>query len=189
MRFRIRDLSGGRAHRLTVLTLASLVCLQLTGCIYSREIAHVRRDIERAYPGTEFDRQIVLSFGPGFLGAIGWLAEKIDDGDAQRVADYAREIRRVKVGVYRTVTLASEETMRIESLDLFRENGWLVAARVREDDEVIWALYRERCGAVRDIFVLSLSDEELVIVRIEGELDRLLEKILEDELYAGHVLR
>jgi hypothetical protein len=34
-----------------------------------------------------------------------------------------------------------------------------------------------------------MTDDELIIVRIEGDLNRLLEKVLADERYAAHLLR
>jgi len=171
-------------NRFTTLTLCLSVCLSLSGCLYSSEIAHVRRDIEREFPGSSFDREFVLTVGPGFFNTLGWIAEHVDDHETRRIGEYMAEIRRVKVGVYRTESLPYEGNLELEELQRFRRNGWQVAAKVRDDDELVWVLYRERYDEVRDIFVLSLDNDELVIVRVEGNLNRLLEKIVADETYA-----
>lgn len=164
--------------------LLLLACLMLSGCMVSREISHVRRDIEREFPGAEFDKEFVISVGPGFFNTVGWLAERVDDYDARRIADYLSEIRRVKVGVYRTEQLPYEGDLELASLRRFNENGWELAVKVRDEDELVWVLYREWYDEVRDMFILVLDDENLVIVRVEGYLNRLLEKIVEDETYA-----
>ncbi len=164
--------------------LALTVCLTLTGCFYSREIAHIRRDIEREFPGSSFDREFVVTVGPGFFSTVGWLAERVDDHETRRIGEYLTEIRRVKVGVYRTESLPYEGDLELEELQRFRRNGWQVAAKVRDDDELVWVLYRERYEEVRDVFVLALSEDDLVIIRVEGNLNRLLEKIVADETYA-----
>lgn len=161
-----------------------LSVLMISGCMYSREISHIRRDIEREFPGAEFDREFVVSVGPGFFDTVGWLAERVDDYDARRIGDYLNEIRRVKVGVFRTERLPYEGDLELESLQRFSENGWELAVKVQDDQEIVWVLYREWYDEVRDMFILVLDDEDLVIIRIEGYLNRLLEKIVEDETYA-----
>jgi hypothetical protein len=163
--------------------------MQLTGCLYSREVAQVRRDIEREFPGARFDREIVLAVGPGFFSTVGWITRRINDPETRRISAYLDEIRRLKLGVYRIEALPREGPPALETLPRFRERGWEVAATVRDEDDRVWVLYRERYRSVRDMFVLSLTDDELIIVRIEGDLNRLLEKIVADERYAAHLLR
>lgn len=171
-------------YRTASFALSLTICLTLTGCLYSREIAHVRRDIEREFPGSSFERKFVVTLGPGFFNTLGWIAERVDDHETRRIGEYLTEIRRVKVGVYRTESLPHEGNLELEELQRFRRNGWQVAVKVRDDDELVWVLYRERYAEVRDMFVLSLSEDDLVIVRVEGNLNRLLEKIVADETYA-----
>ncbi len=175
-------------YRIATAAIIFFGAVQLTGCIYSQEIAHVRRDIEREFPGAEFDREFVLAVGPSFFNTVGWIAERVNDRESRRIGEYLAEISRVKVGVYRTERLPLEGTLQLEELSRFRESGWDVAAKVRDDTELVWVLYRERYDSVRDMFILSLSDDELVIVRIEGNLNRLLEKVVEDEMYATRLL-
>jgi len=165
--------------------IAVATCVLLSGCLYSREIAHVKRDIEREFPGSEFDREIVLSVGPGFFRTIEWLARHTADEDGRHAADYISELRRVKLGVYETLKLPYEGELDLPSLKRFDREGWIKAATVRDRDELVWVLYRERYDEIRDMFFLILDDDELVIVRVEGNLNRLLEKVMEDERFAA----
>ncbi len=154
--------------------------VSLSGCFYSREIAHTRREIERTYPEARFDRSFVVSLGPFSLRTVGWITGLVPDEDAWMVRSYLRDISRVKVGVYHTRALPTSGSMDLSSLDRLRKDGWEVAVKVRDENEHVWVLYRERRHFIGDIYVLSLDEEELVIARIRGNLSRLLENVLED---------
>lgn len=154
--------------------------LPLTGCIYSREISHTRRDIERHYPKAAFDKEVVLNFGPASMRVIRWTAGLVRDEDVQMARNYLREIRRVKVGVYRTEYLPPLGEMKLPALRRFEANEWETAVHVREDNESTWLLYKAHGDEVRDVFVISLSGEELVLIRVRGHLNRLVARIMED---------
>ena len=44
-------------HKLATILILLTTAATLSGCVYSREIAHTRRDIER-HTGAEFNRQV-----------------------------------------------------------------------------------------------------------------------------------
>lgn len=152
----------------------------LSGCFYSRELAHLRHDLERAYPEARFDREVEVSLGPPALHTLGWLARRVPEDEAQQAANYLHEVKRIKVGVYKTRHLPPLDEVDLPRLRRFREDGWQVAVRAREPDEMVWVLYRERHDAVRDLYVLVLSDEELVVARVQGHLNHLLARVVED---------
>ena len=110
-------------HRcISLIALLSTTVL-LSGCFYSREIVHTRRDIERHYPDARFDREVVVSVGPGALRALGWVTGLVPEEEAQMARDYLHEIERVKVGVYRTEHLPPLENMDLPALRRF-ERYW-----------------------------------------------------------------
>jgi len=160
-----------------------LVCLLaplLSGCFYSREISHVRRDLERQYPAAHFDREVVVQIGPSTIRTLGWIAGRVPEEEAQMASDYLREIHRIKVGVYHVEDLPPLDEVDLPHLRRFERDGWEVAVTVREDDEVVWVLYREWYDSVRDLYVLVLNEDELVIASVQGRLDALLQQIVED---------
>lgn len=168
------------------LVLLGTAVLMLSGCLYSREIAHTRRDIERHYPDARFEREIIVSLGPGTLRTLGWIAGLVPEDEGRMARAYLGEIERVKVGVYRTEYLPSLEDMDLPTLRRFERDGWEVAVKVRQDDEMVWLLYREDRREVRDLYVLVLSDEELVLARLQGHLDRLLQRAMNDHYEVRH---
>ena len=176
-------------HRLLVPLIVLLFVLPLTGCFYSREIAQTRRDIERQVPGAAFEREMVVNLGPVSLRTLRWLAGRSSDDDARQARLYLNDLRRVKVGIYRTEHLSPT----LDALDLphfrrFERKGWELALSVREDDEAVWVYYRERHGTVRDLYVVALDDEELVLARVKGHLGRLVTRVMRDEDIEWHAL-
>ena len=166
-----------------------LICgLLLSGCVVSREISQVRNDIEDEFPGARFDKQVVLSIGPGLFRTLGWIARQANDEDAYRAAEYISEMRRVKVGVYRTEHLPDGGTPDLDSLRRFERNGWMTAAKVHDDDEHVWVMYRERYNEIRDMFILVLDSSDLVIVRVEGDLNDIVERAAADEAFVRDIL-
>lgn len=169
-----------KRNTILVPLLLVLFMLPMTGCFYSREIVQTRRDIERQYPDAEFDQVIVMNMGPGMLHTMGWIAGWVPEEEAQMAVDYLSEIKRVKVGVYETHYLPELDDVDLPQLERFRKEGWEVAVKVREDDEMVWVLYKEQRDHIRDMYVMVLSEDELVLVRVEGYLDRLVAKAMED---------
>ena len=168
--------------RTLLLTLAVLtLAMPLSGCFYSREIAHTRRAIER-HTGAEFDRQVVVSIGPRTLRTLGWMVGLAPDDEARMAQDYLHEIRRVKVGVYRAEYLPDLDDVALPLGDRFERDGWEVAVQAREGGESMWLLYREYDDEVRDLYVFVLDDENLVLARINGHLNRLFARAMEDHL-------
>lgn len=165
--------------RLPLLPVLLAALLALTGCFYSREIAHTRRDIERA-TGTDFDGGFTVSLGPLSLRTLSWISGLVPEAEAEMASDYLREVTRVKVGVYHTDYGLSLDGVDLPSLPRFEDRGWEVAVKFREDNEMGWVLYREHRDTVRDLYVVVLTDEELVLARVQGHLNRLLARVMED---------
>ena len=153
------------------------VCLVSSGCIYTSEISKTRKDIEQE-TDSDFDTGIVLSMGPGLFHTAGWITRYVDDEDAQTASRVAYGIRRVKAGIYPVESIPDLEAFDIPKMDRFKRKGWKPALKVEDRDEVSWLLYRERNGRVHDLFVVALTEDELVLARLQGNLDELLNMAL-----------
>lgn len=157
-----------------------LLALSSSGCLYSREIAHTRRDIERQVPEVHFEREVVLSLGPMALRTLRWISGLVPEEEAQQASLYLRDVSRVKVGVYRSEDAAALQHLDPIRLRRFERDGWETAVHAQEEGERVWVLYRERRGAIRDLYVVVLNEEELVLARLKGRLDQLFARIMAD---------
>ena len=161
-------------------TLVILLALPLAGCFFSREIADTRRDIEHAYPDLRLEKQIVLNLGPISMRTIGWMAGLVPDPEVDAARAYLKDIRRVKVGVFRAER--PDRLARMDVDDFGFEDGWQVAVRARQEGEHVWVLYKEHPETIRDVYVVVLSDEDLVVARLRGNLNRLVARAMEDHV-------
>jgi hypothetical protein len=102
--------------------------------------------------------------------------------DAREANDYLATISKVKVAVYRVESLPPIEEVKMPRRlrSLLEDNGWELAVRTRDRHQLVWVLYHEHRNTVREIYVVSLDHNELVLVRVEGRLDDLLEKVVEE---------
>ena len=166
--------------------LLAALCLPLTGCFYSRELADTRRDIEDRYPEARFDMQGVVELGQGTFQTLGWLADLVPEPEADLIGAYLRDIRRVKVGVYEVEDLPPLDEVDLADLDRFRERDWELAFRRTDRYDVVWVLYRERWEVVRDVYVLVLNEHDLVLVRVQGYLNPLLEGLLDELRHSSY---
>ncbi|NBC17624.1 MAG: DUF4252 domain-containing protein [Bacteroidetes bacterium] len=176
-------------HRLLIPLALLLFVLPMTGCFYSREIAQTRRDIERDLPGADFEREVVVNLGPLSLRTLRWFTGLSEDDDARHARLLLRDLRRVKVGVYRNErALASLEAVDLPQLRRLERDGWEPAVVLRERDEVVHVYYREHRGTVRDLYVVALAEDELVLARLRGHLGRVLARALQDDETGWHDL-
>ncbi len=162
-----------------VLGLLCTVLVTGSGCAYSSEIKKTRHQIEREYD-IDTETGIVVSMGPGLFHTAGFLAKFVDDEDAQMASRLAYGIRRIKAGVYPIDYVSDITDLDIPEMEVFKRRDWKVALKVEDYDEVGWILYRERRNRVRDMFVIVLTEDEMVLARLQGNLTELLDLALDE---------
>lgn len=140
----------------------------------TNELAKTSAVIERE---TDLDLGpgVRISMGPGLFQTAGFLTRYIEDQEAQQISRMVYGIRRVKAAVYPVRDAQNIEDLNLIDLDRFERRGWKPALKVVDRDEIGWLLYRERRGRVHDLFVISVTDDELVLGRLRGNLDELLD--------------
>lgn len=166
-----------------------VLCLVLfPGCLISREMSDVRRDIEMEFPGLELTKDVEVTVNSGIFRTVGNVLGRVtDDRDVNEAVTYVREFKRVKVGVYKIDRFPLGTNPDLYELSRFDRDEWRLGTRVTDRDATIWVLFREWQDEVRDMFVLALNDDELVLIRLEGTLDALLDKSISDGLFVADV--
>lgn len=151
-----------------------------SGCLWAPDLAMVRRDIERQLPGVSFDKEVELTLGPISLLFARMVTRMVPD--AREAGGYLRDISRIELAVYNAEHMPPAQTVTMpEKLQKMQESeGWELAVRVRDDDELAWVLYRLDDETVRELYVVVLSDDELVLVKAKGKLERLVARALSE---------
>jgi len=166
--------------RLAVVVLLLAVVGGSSGCLWAPDLARVRRDIEDQIPGASFDKEIELSLGPVSLLFVRLVVNVVPA--AAEARGYLRDLSRVQVAVYHTeelpVTKNVETPRRLKKL--IEEKGWEMAVKVRDEDEMLWVLYHIDGDTIKEMYVVVLNEEELVLVKIKGRLERLVAHALSE---------
>lgn len=163
--------------------VAGLAVLSSPGCFWSSELADVRADLQHQLPGSSFDKNVELSFGPIILTFARVITSVIPG--AREARPYLRGVSRVQVGIY-AAHLHTMESLRMpQRLHSLLGDGWETAVRVRDEKEAVWLLYRPDGEKVKEIFVVVLNDDELVLVKARGNLERIIAAAM-DEAHGRH---
>ncbi|HEX6791381.1 MAG TPA: DUF4252 domain-containing protein [Candidatus Krumholzibacteria bacterium] len=155
-----------------------LALLAAPGCFSSGELSGIRRDLQAQLPGSSFEKNIELSLGPIVLGMAKMVTAVVPG--AHEARSWLTGVSRVQIGVY-DAAIDSMPGLRMPArLQSLLDDGWETAVRVRDADEAVWLLYRPDGDSVREIFVVVLDRNELVLVKAKGRLDRLIAAALDE---------
>lgn len=164
-----------------VLTLLGM--LALTGCDGAPGVEQVRWEIERRVPGARFEREEHFHLGRVSMGLLRGLV-RLTPADPEAVRPLS-QIRSVEVGVYQVRSMpdldgASQVLSGFE--DRLSDHGWSLMLREREADSRTWMFVRNHSeGGFRNLFIVSLEQDELTLVRVDGRLDRLFAEATADD--------
>jgi hypothetical protein len=165
------------AHSLVTVFALALTLTLATGCVWTPELTRVKDDIASQLPGASFDREFSMSLGPVAIAVARLVTRFVPD--AREAQTYLRDVSRVQVAVYNTSSMPRMSSVHMpEALRGLAAEGWEVAVKARQEDQLVWVLYRVEDEAVRELYVVALDDEELVLVKARGRLDRLVARAL-----------
>ena len=148
------------------------------GCMWAPGLAQVRRDLERQLPGARFEKDIELSLGPVSLAFARLFTRMVPD--ARQAGGYLKDVSRIEMAVYDAdrVPAAANVTMPHRLEELMQDEDWEMAVRIRNKDELAWILYRVDEERIKELYVVMLNRDELVMVRAEGRLEGLVARAL-----------
>lgn len=166
----------------TVLVLLISALPFLTGCFgVSSYFDSVKDDILQNMTD-RFEEDTEFALGPVTLSVAEFFVDFSDDVQAQEIID---AISRVQVGVYKRHYSGGEVSRAgiMKNIDRrMRKFGWKYIVKNYKQDEVS-AVYVGRTSdwKLSRMFVVSLNKEELVLVQLDGDLDRVFEMAVREK--------
>jgi hypothetical protein len=103
-----------------------------------------------------------------------WLARKALRWSGEEEISL-RGVRRVEVGIYEVRGLRGGQAERVRLDPRYLERDWQPIVRVHDEGEDVFVLVHEREGALRGMLVVVADQDEWVLVRLRGKLDRIVE--------------
>ena len=151
------------------LALALALAVALGGCM-SVELARVQRDVRRDLPHARLADAHAFALGRLSMALVRSAAGR---GDDAALTHALRHVRGASFGRYAVRGSFDPERAQLpRMLDRARRRGWTPAVVARDDSTATWILTRDRRdGTLGDLLVATLTDEELVLVRVHGRLE------------------
>jgi hypothetical protein len=168
----------GSNHKQVLKPLAIVLLLAVitttSGCLWAPNLVRIRKDIERQLPGVRFEKEIELTLGPLALVFARFVTGIVPP--ARVASGCLNGVSRIELAVYNTVEMPSVKAVTMpERLRELRESeDWELAVKVRNDRELVWIFYRIDGDTIRELYTVVLSDEELVLVKVQGNLKKLV---------------
>lgn len=164
---------------------ACLLATSLVAGCRDPSTAEICSALEAAHPGLTLERDEGFHLGRlsmAVVHAISRAALDRSDEDEATTLALVSAIHSIDMGTYRVRGLAKGATLQLpdslaRALD---RHGWRTAVRERDAGEVTWVLSREQEGTVRSLYVVSFDGDELELVHLEGQLDRVLAAAVAD---------
>jgi hypothetical protein len=156
-----------------------ITTMLFSGCLWAPELARMCQEIEDQIPGASFDRQFAITLGPLSLAFAKMVTAFIPD--AKEARGYLRDVSKIQVAVYETEEMPSVGSVKMpKRLKRMQEEGWETAVRVREENNVVWVMYKIDDDSIRELYVVVLDENELVMVKARGRLERLAARALSE---------
>jgi len=160
-------------HWLPALALATSV-LSVPGCLFGPDIGAVVSAIESHLAPARLEPETELRIGPGAMLLARLATGFSSDPDARDAHAILRGVREVHLGVYavRDPHLERGDRYRLPRTlrERLTEAGWGILAAVHEPGSAVWVLSDCRGDRVHGLYVVALEDEELVVVKLQGNL-------------------
>lgn len=159
--------------RLSLSGLALMAVGLCSGCMSfsDRAFRPVTDEIVRQSPGLELRKEFAVSIGSALINTVDLLAVRSD-------LDFS-EVDKVQVAVYEIPF--SSDLSRIDVEDSLRARDrsltWETVVKVRETFQRTWVLIgiNEKRQSIEAVSVLNMEQDELVLIHVDGELEKMIE--------------
>ncbi len=158
-----------------------------TSCIgVNQEFKNIRSQILDNLDD-DFDRQIEFSVGPvGFFVASQFV--KFADTE-ENVDEMLSKVKNMNIGVYDRLSNNSKP-----SLSMFKkvsaelnDDNWKPIVKTLNNNEMVGIYIKEdNPEDINEIFIITLTDEELIMLKLQGSLGSIIEIVIRDH---GHNLK
>jgi hypothetical protein len=163
----------------------SLLIFFLTGCIgVNRQFSEIKDKIMGEL-GNDYRTEFQFSIGSSAITISSWFVDLA--AEEEYLDEMIREISSVQVGIYNRVegsdTKANFGTL--QSIDEEMQNkGWKYIVRSVESDELT-AIYLsdDTEEILNKMYVINLSDDELVIIEVSGDLKKVISYAIEEKKF------
>ena len=161
-----------------------LISLLSTSCIgVNQEFKNIRTKIISSLDD-DFDRQFEFSIGPvGFFLASQFV--KFADTE-ENVDEMLSKVRNIHIGIYDRLSNFSKPSLSLLTsiTNSIVDENWKSIVKSIDGNEMVGVFVKEENpDDIEEIFVITLTNEELVMVKLQGSLGSIIELVIKEH---GH---
>lgn len=156
--------------------------LFLNGCLGINEEFESVRDVVLLSSGNDYKSEFQFSIGSVGVTISSWAIDVSSDEDI--ASKFLDEVSSVQVGVYKKIrgTNSSDFQILNDIESEMQENGWRSIIRSSSEKELTGIYVRkDKQEVLNRLFVISLEDDELVLVEVEGDLKEALANVIKEK--------
>ena len=178
---KIKNYKQIKTSRIFRFIITFFLLILLTGCIgVNRQFSEVKDKIIGEL-GNDYKTEFQFSVGSAAITISSWFVDLA--ANEEYIDDMIREISSVQVGVYNKIegSDARADFSTLKSIDKeMNSKGWKYIVRSIESDELT-AIYisAEPEEILNSMYVIILSDKELVIIEVNGDLKKVISYVIE----------
>ena len=172
-----------KTSRIFIYFIIFFLLILLTGCIgVNKQFSEVKDKIMGEL-GNDYKTEFQFSVGSAAITISSWFVDL--SANEEYIDEMMREISSVQVGIYDKVegSHATANFGTLQSIDEEMNNkGWKYIVRSVEDNELT-AIYLsdDPEEILNKMYVINLSDEELVIIEVNGDLKKVISYAIEEK--------
>ena len=168
---------------ITLMVSVSLLLFFLNGCLdVNSQFSEVKDKIIGGL-GNDYKTEFQFSVGSEAITISSWFVDLA--ADQEYADDMLREISSVQVGIYNKVegSDAKANFGTLQSIDEEMSNkGWNYIVRSVDGNDVTAIYLSDDPGEILNkMYVINLSDEELVIIEVNGDLKKVISYAIEEK--------
>ncbi|MCP5064412.1 MAG: DUF4252 domain-containing protein [Ignavibacteriae bacterium] len=162
-----------------------LLVLTSTGCIgVNKDFRNIRTQILDNLDD-DFDRTIEFSVGKaGFFLASKFVKLADDNDDIENVDEMLKHVSNVNIGIYDRLTNSSKSVRSLlnEVSNSMEDNNYSSVVKTIDNNEMVGIFIKDDDPEeITEMFAVILSDDELVMLKLNGNLNSLVETVIENE--------
>lgn len=166
--------------RIGLFIAVAILALSSSGCYRAVHLERIGYEIADACPGARFKRDFSLSLGGASWGIMKNIALSVEKDDPE-VRAIVGGLSRIELVVYEVSGISKVDARPIgEVVRGSLDDDWELMVKSADKNEMVWIHYREDDGRVREMNITAFDDGELVIVRLSGRLDEIMEMAIAD---------
>jgi hypothetical protein len=165
-----------------IILVVSLVVLGLAvaaSCIPRYEFTDVATSVRTSMYPTQVEKKFKLRVGTMMILAAKFISQRVTD--TPEIAEYLGDIKNAQIGIYDVKREGPSAALAIpaEADQGLMERGWEPFVRVRDHGQQVSLFYKAINDRIAGVYAIVLAEDKLVVVEVQGKLDSLIEKALQ----------